>query len=39
VGKLLGHKTLSVTMRYAHFAPEAGRSAMNALANALASGA
>jgi integrase len=39
VAKLLGHKTVQMSMRYAHFAPEAGRSAVNALGEALASGA
>ena len=36
VAKILGHSTLAVTMRYAHFAPEAGRAAITALGNALA---
>ncbi len=31
VAKVLGHSTLQVTMRYAHFAPEAGRAAIDAL--------
>ena len=31
VAKVLGHATLAVTMRYAHFAPAAGRSAIDAL--------
>ena len=31
VAKILGHSTLQVTMRYAHFAPEAGRAAIDAL--------
>jgi hypothetical protein len=31
VAKILGHSTLQVTMRYAHFAPEAGRAAIEAL--------
>jgi len=28
VAKILGHSTLGVTMRYAHFAPESGRAAV-----------
>lgn len=36
VAKTLGHSTLAVTMRYAHFAPEAGRRAVAALSDALA---
>lgn len=36
VAKILGHSTLAVTMRYAHFAPEAGRSAIDALGKKLA---
>ena len=39
VAKLLGHANVTVTMRYAHFAPEAGRAAMDALGKALARGA
>ena len=39
VSKILGHSTLQMTMRYAHFAPEAGRAAMSALGEALAKGA
>ncbi len=35
VAKILGHSTLAVTMRYAHFAPEAGRSAIERLGAAL----
>jgi hypothetical protein len=35
VARILGHTTLSVTMRYAHFAPEAGRAAIDALDRAL----
>lgn len=35
VAKILGHSTLAVTMRYAHFAPEAGRAAVKALGKAL----
>ena len=31
VAKILGHSTLQVTMRYAHFAPAAGRLAIDAL--------
>jgi integrase len=31
VAKILGHSTIAVTMRYAHFAPAAGRSAIDAL--------
>lgn len=31
VAKVLGHSTLAVTMRYAHFAPEAGRAAIERL--------
>lgn len=31
VSQILGHKILQVTMRYAHFAPEAGRAAIDAL--------
>ena len=31
VAKVLGHETIQVTMRYAHFAPEAGRAAVEAL--------
>ena len=31
VAKVLGHDTIQVTMRYAHFAPEAGRAAVEAL--------
>ena len=31
VAKILGHSTLAVTMRYAHFAPEAGRTAVDRL--------
>ncbi len=36
VAKILGHSTVSVTMRYAHFAPEAGRAAIERLSSALA---
>lgn len=32
VAKVLGHSTLAVTMRYAHFAPEAGRASVARLA-------
>lgn len=35
VAKILGHSTVAVTMRYAHFAPEAGRSAVERLGAAL----
>ena len=35
VAKILGHSTLAVTMRYAHFAPEAGRAAIESLGGAL----
>lgn len=31
VARILGHSTLAVTMRYAHFAPESGRNAIDAL--------
>jgi integrase len=37
VAKILGHSTLAMTMRYAHFAPEAGRAAVEALGKALTS--
>ena len=33
--KLMGHSTLAMTMRYAHFAPEAGRDAVARLGAAL----
>src|ERR1700741_2934223 len=36
VAKILGHSTLAVTMRYAHFAPAAGRAAIERLGSALA---
>jgi integrase len=36
VAKILGHSTLAVTMRYAHFAPEAGRAGIEKLGKALA---
>jgi integrase len=36
VAKFLGHSTLAVTMRYAHAAPEAGRSSVDRLAAVLA---
>ena len=39
VSKVLGHATIQMTMRYAHFAPEAGRAAIDALGRALARGA
>lgn len=35
VAKVLGHATLAVTMRYAHFAPEAGRAAIERLGSVL----
>jgi integrase len=35
VAKVLGHSTLGVTLRYAHFAPAAGRSALDRLGEAL----
>ena len=35
VARILGHSTLAVTMRYAHFAPQSGRAAIEALAEAL----
>jgi integrase len=35
VAKILGHSTLAVTMRYAHFSPEAGRAGIDKLGNAL----
>lgn len=38
IARVLGHSTISVTMRYAHFAPESGRKAMAALGDALAGG-
>ncbi|GEM_PF-133201 len=38
VAKILGHSTLAVTMRYAHFAPEAGRAAIDKLGGKLAIG-
>ena len=36
VGKVLGHKSAQTTLRYAHFAPKAGRAAIDALERALA---
>ncbi len=33
VGNLLGHRSLQMTMRYAHLAPEQGRNAVNVLMN------
>jgi hypothetical protein len=36
VAKVLGHKRIETTMRYAHFAPDAGRRAIDGLAAALA---
>ncbi len=38
VAKILGHLTLAVTMRYAHFAPEAGRAGIDKLGRALQDG-
>ncbi len=38
VARILGHSTVAVTMRYAHFAPESGRSAIRSLGGALALG-
>jgi len=38
VAKILGHSTLAVTMRYAHFAPEAGRAGIEKLGKALQGG-
>lgn len=38
VAKVLGHSTLAVTMRYAHFAPEAGRDAIAKLGKSLSLG-
>jgi integrase len=35
VSKILGHSSVATTMRYAHFAPEAGRSAVDRLGEAL----
>ena len=35
VSKILGHSSLQMTMRYAHFAPNTGRAAVEKLANAL----
>lgn len=35
VAKILGHSTIAVTMKYAHFAPKAGRAAIDALGAAL----
>lgn len=37
VARILGHSTLAVTMRYAHFAPESGRAAIERLGRSLAS--
>lgn len=36
VADILGHSTLAVTRRYAHFAPAAGRAAVDRLGSALA---
>ncbi len=38
VAKILGHSTLAVTMRYAHFAPEHGRKAIDLLGSTLSFG-
>lgn len=38
VAKILGHSTIAVTMRYAHFAPEAGRAGIDKLGRALQDG-
>jgi len=38
LGKILGHGSPGVTARYAHFAPEAGRAAINRLGEALERG-
>ncbi len=38
VARILGHSTLAVTMRYAHFAPESGRAAVEKLGRALSLG-
>lgn len=35
VARILGHSQLSVTMKYSHFAPESGRTAIDALGDAL----
>lgn len=35
VAKILGHSTLAVTMRYAQFAPKAGRAGIDKLGKAL----
>lgn len=37
-GKILGHSTPQMTMRYAHFAPDAGRAAVDKLGDALGLG-
>lgn len=39
LAKILGHSTLAVTTRYAHFSPEAARKAVSALGDSLALGA
>lgn len=39
VAKILGHTSIAVTMKYAHFAPEAGKAAVEALDRMLRSGA
>lgn len=38
LGKILGHGSPGVTARYAHFAPEAGRAAIDRLGAALEEG-
>lgn len=38
LGKILGHGSPGVTARYAHFAPEAGRTAIDRLGDALERG-
>ncbi|MCB9829060.1 MAG: tyrosine-type recombinase/integrase [Planctomycetes bacterium] len=38
VARVLGHSTLAVAMRYAHFAPESGRAAIARLAGVLSRG-
>lgn len=38
VSQLLGHKTLTMTLRYAHLAPEQGRRAVEVLANTIVNG-
>lgn len=36
IARILGHSTLAVTMRYAHFVPESGRAGIEKLGKALA---